>query len=891
MAWNAAFTGAIGKCQNGVSTCVAYDGTNPHISVWLYDVFGTTELRYVTKLGGYWQPSELIDATVPPTSTTYKFNAIAIDPVLSEPHIVWWNGDALINHSWKSGGVWTTESVSATSTSLPFQFETYGVSIAFDTTGIPHVVWCDPNAGAPSIYYSVKVGGVWSVAEQVDTVVTGGYPSISIDGSDKPHVFYCRRPIFQASKHADRTTGVWVLETVDTDVNQQTCYSPHQMVIDSGGTIHTCNIIGAGVRAGYVSYASKYGGSWHVADAGYGNGSFEVSIGVDASLNPHIFTSNQNAGVTYHMSRSGASWSTENLTFLGYNGDIIGNPLALVYTGVGPGGIGVPNGIYYTAYGTAQPPTWHRAGCNSQGTGRISLGSQNILYINALTNDFIEADPSDGSISLDVNPSPITPALSESEISAVNDGNIVGAISTNGVSAGLAIKVRKSDGGVSWTWNTSDSSDLYGFSTDAAGDFYLTMFDWDTPLNPEYIVSLDSAGALRWTVPLSGAYAFFSGQVPYTPPLDACTYVNAGGSAYAISKYDGSILWGPVDLTYYGTPGVSLIPISPTPSADGRTIYFMEYNFAETPFSSVLTALDACTGYFVWQTELTDDEFYPFAPVLDTAGNIYVGAGRSPPGTVTLSCIEPVGGTVTWTLDLTPTGVGKIQYLATYGTDTIYVFTNKYIVKVKNFGVLGGVVWTTPKDFGWGFGNRYTSVVSLDGTGIYVINKTAPKSVDAVSAADGSVAWSIAYDPQSIALIGQGGLPPGVVGNFAVVYGYCLDPVTGLGGGGSGEPISGAVVTIGGQVPAVANAAGFYSVYCSSDFNTPGTPITAWAPHMITIESALEVPVNTSTEVIFFMSPSFSAGSGSGGGSRVRRSGGTFRNPLNMLKGMKLKIK
>jgi len=131
-----------------------------------------------------------------------------------------------------------------------------------------------------------------------------------------------------------------------------------------------------------------------------------------------------------------------------------------------------------------------------------------------------------------------------------------------------------------------------------------------------------------------------------------------------------------------------------------------------------------------------------------------------------------------------------------------------------------------------------------------------------------------------------------IEGNFAVVFGYCLDPVDGLGADGSGIPISGATITIGGQAPVTTDAAGYYSAFCSSDFNNPTTPFIVWAPHMSTIEDAMEIPVNTSNEVIIFMTPTWGArGAGSGGGARTRRSGGTFRNPLNMLRGLKMKIK
>jgi hypothetical protein len=127
--------------------------------------------------------------------------------------------------------------------------------------------------------------------------------------------------------------------------------------------------------------------------------------------------------------------------------------------------------------------------------------------------------------------------------------------------------------------------------------------------------------------------------------------------------------------------------------------------------------------------------------------------------------------------------------------------------------------------------------------------------------------------------------------NFAVVYGYVLDPVTGLGANGSGVPISGATVFIGGQVPDVTDGAGFYSVFMSGEFGSP-IPIVIRAPSMVGIEDSIEVPANTSTEIIVFMSPTFGArGTGTGGGSRTRRTGGTFRNPLNLLKGLKMKIK
>lgn len=126
-------------------------------------------------------------------------------------------------------------------------------------------------------------------------------------------------------------------------------------------------------------------------------------------------------------------------------------------------------------------------------------------------------------------------------------------------------------------------------------------------------------------------------------------------------------------------------------------------------------------------------------------------------------------------------------------------------------------------------------------------------------------------------------------GNFATVFGFVLNPIAGI-GTGSGEPVSGATIIIGAHPPAVSDAVGFYTTTFTSGylFNNPNTPLVVSAPGMIEIDSVLEVPVNTSSEVDFYMTPSSLFYYG--GGGRVRKTGGTFRNPLNMKKGLKLKI-
>jgi hypothetical protein len=125
------------------------------------------------------------------------YNSLAFD-MSGNPHIAYFNKSAqTLMHAWKSGGVWTNETVDLASLSY--------ISLAFDLSGNPHIsytqartIW-DPNLYSPGLggyradydlRHAWKSGGTWTT-EPVDTDGSVGYyNSLAFDRSGNPHIAY-----------------------------------------------------------------------------------------------------------------------------------------------------------------------------------------------------------------------------------------------------------------------------------------------------------------------------------------------------------------------------------------------------------------------------------------------------------------------------------------------------------------------------------------------------------------------------------------------------------------------------------------------------------------------------------------------------------------------------
>jgi hypothetical protein len=104
----------------------------------------------------------------------------------------------------------------------------YGLAIGLDPDGRPHIVYEDHVQA--DLKYAYWNGHSWegeTVDEQL-TVGEGGFPSIYIDNSARPHVSYIDDD--SSLKHCYREDGDWIFETVDDPYCGLT-----SLVLDSNG--------------------------------------------------------------------------------------------------------------------------------------------------------------------------------------------------------------------------------------------------------------------------------------------------------------------------------------------------------------------------------------------------------------------------------------------------------------------------------------------------------------------------------------------------------------------------------------------------------------------------------------------------------------------------------
>jgi len=492
---------------------------------------------------------------------------------------------------------------------------------------------------------------------------------------------------------------------------------------------------------------------------------------------------------------------------------------------------------------------------------------------------------------VDIPPLPASGEINVPAVVSTLDNNLY--ISSVDDLAGAIRKINRTNGAIMWEYSLTDEVRYTNTVVDASENVYAIDYS-------DVFTSLDSTGALRWAV---------SATMESTPAISTDgtkIYANVGGWAVGnlccLNAATGITLW-----TYdNGGAGLGLTNQSPALSPDDSVVYIV----AVLPgppgppwITGWLHAVDALTGAGLWVAPVALDTSCTIsAPSVDSNGNIYVTTHGT-----TLYKISPAGISL-WSVAVGPAN-GEFPACIDETNGKLYCCGSGG--NLKCYDLDGNLLWTSSEaSNGYGGG-----ALSTDGSALYVAHGSILKML---STADGSLLASYPLDfyteaapsfdeiPELLSVIpwtkyqgnrlSLGRISTGIspTGNTATVFGYVLDPITGLGGGGSGEPISGAMITIGDQPTATTPGNGFYTITFPSTFafNVPSTPLTVYAPNMVGIIDVLEVPANTSSEVDFYMQPtSVAHGSGSGGGGRVRRSGGTFRNPLNMHRGLKMKIK
>jgi hypothetical protein len=212
----------------GKHNSIALDSNGyPHISYSKYS--DNVSLKYARWDGSAWQ-IETVDGQ---SITDYAGcnNAIALDSN-DLPYIVYLgrkdypSGEYARNlmYAHFNGTSWQTETVDA---NVDINEGSYysPVSIAVDSTGIPHISYQDYRRRDTAdtmwtynndLWYAARIGGTWTTqAVDADGNDDGAWNSIAVDSAGAPHIAYVDYSVNDL-KYAT-LSGAWVQTTVDTD--------------------------------------------------------------------------------------------------------------------------------------------------------------------------------------------------------------------------------------------------------------------------------------------------------------------------------------------------------------------------------------------------------------------------------------------------------------------------------------------------------------------------------------------------------------------------------------------------------------------------------------------------------------------------------------------------
>jgi hypothetical protein len=199
---------------NTGAVSLAYDGSGNPTIAFIDDqrsTAGTTFLKFASKSGSSWTIETVSTSTV-----NIKGPALVYDPSNGEPTILYsLAASSLTRHARKSGGVWQIEDVVCTSSA----------SLDFDASGNAFVAYRNCT-GNNQLLVANRTSGSWS-SEVVDSSTVDSafsVPSLRIDGSGNPSLSYAKRAGIGAPRDL-RFAGIGTgcVESADCDdVNECT---------------------------------------------------------------------------------------------------------------------------------------------------------------------------------------------------------------------------------------------------------------------------------------------------------------------------------------------------------------------------------------------------------------------------------------------------------------------------------------------------------------------------------------------------------------------------------------------------------------------------------------------------------------------------------------------
>ena len=189
-------------------------------------------------------------------------------------------------------------------------------SLTLDSNGDPHISY-QSFAGNGQLRYAFKGIGGWEIAVPDDGagMAAGRYSTIAVDSYDEPHISYVGGDY--ALRHAHRESGVWSVETLETNLG--TYGGENSIDIDQNDYPHIAYFDDSNNR---LRYAYEDLSGWHLEtpDAAYDVGS-GVSLVLDSSDYPHISHFHWAGSYDLRYSyKDGSGWHHEDADTLGITG-------------------------------------------------------------------------------------------------------------------------------------------------------------------------------------------------------------------------------------------------------------------------------------------------------------------------------------------------------------------------------------------------------------------------------------------------------------------------------------------------------------------------------------------------------------------------------------------
>lgn len=184
----------------------------------------------------------------------------------------------------------------------------YAASLAFDSTGKPHIAYYDQTNG--DLKYASWNGATWIIetADGLAGLNVGTHASLAIDGSDRPHISYYDQTNADL-KYCRKNAGVWTAETVDSAIPPRGWFT--SIALDAAGNPR---ISYQDQTSGDLKYAAKNGGIWTRESVDVaGNVGWYTALALDAAGNPRISYFDFTNQDLKFAARNGATWSIETV--------------------------------------------------------------------------------------------------------------------------------------------------------------------------------------------------------------------------------------------------------------------------------------------------------------------------------------------------------------------------------------------------------------------------------------------------------------------------------------------------------------------------------------------------------------------------------------------------